>query len=148
MNSTGSSGKMSKLQRKVNFYMIFVFLLQFLLILVCGVLRIYLFYATENGLVFFQSVLQQKLRNYFLQAVLTSCSYFILLNTMIPISLLVSIQIVKFGQGMFIGYDRLISKKDANGEITWSRAFRSVINQELGMVQYIFTDKTGTLTRN
>jgi magnesium-transporting ATPase (P-type) len=110
MNSTGGTLKMSKLERKVNFYMIFIFGLQFLLILLCGLLRIYLFYSTPDGLTYFTTVLKQTPRNYALEAVLTSCSYFILLNTMIPISLLVSIEIVKFGQGMFINYDKLISR--------------------------------------
>lgn len=91
MNSTGGTSKMSKLERKVNFYMLFIFGLQFLLILLCGLLRIYLFYSTPDGLTYFTTVLKQTPRNYALEAVLTSCSYFILLNTMIPISLLVSI---------------------------------------------------------
>lgn len=42
-----------------------------------------------------------------------------------------------------------MSKRDEkDGKYTYSRAFRSSINEELGMVEYVFTDKTGTLTRN
>ena len=33
------------------------------------------------------------------------------------------------------------------GDIS-AKAFRSSINEELGMVEYVFTDKTGTLTKN
>ena len=56
-------------------------------------------------------------------------SYFILLNTMIPITLLVSIEIVKFVQGVFIGFDVFLKHNDIN-----AKAFRSSINEELGMV--------------
>lgn len=140
---------MSKLERKVNFYMIFIFILQFVLILLCGLLRVLLFYNTVNSQQFIKLVLRMQPRSSIIEGVITSCSYFILLNTMIPISLLVSIEIVKFGQGIFISYDKLISKKNKkDGKITYSRAFRSSINEELGMIQYVFTDKTGTLTRN
>jgi magnesium-transporting ATPase (P-type) len=51
-------------------------------------------------------------------AFLMFCSYFVLINTMIPISLIVSIEIVKFSQSYFIDKDRLMysafRKKYAN----------------------------------
>lgn len=126
MNSSGSGGKnkMSRLEKKVNFYMIFIFSLQFLLLLVCAILRVFLFYDTEEGQAYGLLILRQsELRNNWVEGAITSGSYFILLNTMIPISLLVSIEIVKFGQGMFIGFDEFM-RKGSN----WSRAFRSSIN--------------------
>lgn len=73
------------------------------------------------------------------------CSYFVLINTMIPISLIVSIEIVKFSQSYFIDKDRLMysnfRKKGANVK-------SASLNEELGQIEYIFTDKTGTLTMN
>lgn len=46
MNSTGGLDKMSKLERKVNFYMVFIFIFQLILIILCGVLRVTLFYKS------------------------------------------------------------------------------------------------------
>lgn len=43
--------------------------------------------------------------------------------------MLVSIEIVKFGQGIFINFDKLMTK----GDLT-PKAFRSSINEELGTI--------------
>ena len=112
MNSTRGHNKMSKLEKKVNFYMIFIFLLQLVLIILCGLLRVFLFYDTNYEISFSTLVLLKAQKSSMIEGAITSSSYFILLNTMIPISLLVSIEIVKFGQGIFISYDKLMSKQD------------------------------------
>lgn len=61
----------------------------------------------------------------------------------VPISLIVSLELVKFFQGAFIQYDVMIydEEKDLS-----AKAQSSNLNEELGMVNYIFSDKTGTLT--
>ncbi|KKZ59963.1 phospholipid-translocating ATPase [[Emmonsia] crescens] len=71
-------------------------------------------------------------------------SFIIMFNTMIPISLYVSLEIVKVGQ-MFLMND--IDMYDAESD-TPLEARTSTINEELGQVSYIFSDKTGTLTNN
>ncbi|XP_038625040.1 probable phospholipid-transporting ATPase VD [Tachyglossus aculeatus] len=69
----------------------------------------------------------------------------ILLQVLIPISLYVSIEIVKLGQIYFIQSDADLyhEKTDSNVQC---RALN--ITEDLGQIQYLFSDKTGTLTQN
>ena len=77
--------------------------------------------------------------------VLRFFTYFILLNTMIPISLIVSLELVKMAQSYFISKDEdmYVKAKDR-----YPQVMTSTINEELGQVEYVFSDKTGTLTCN
>lgn len=79
------------------------------------------------------------------EAVLTFFTIFILLNTMIPISLIISVEMVKLFQAYFINIDMDMYDR---AEDRYSRAFSSSLNEELGQIEYIFSDKTGTLTSN
>jgi phospholipid-translocating ATPase len=71
-------------------------------------------------------------------------SFIIMFNTMIPLSLYVSMEIVKVWQML------LLNDIDMYDEATNTpfEARTSTINEELGQVSYVFSDKTGTLTDN
>lgn len=64
---------------------------------------------------------------------------------MVPISLLVTLEVVKYGQAFFISNDEKLydEKKDKRCNVQ-----SSGINEELGQISAIFSDKTGTLTCN
>ncbi|XP_044312407.1 probable phospholipid-transporting ATPase IA isoform X1 [Drosophila rhopaloa] len=72
-------------------------------------------------------------------------TFFILYNNLIPISLQVTLELVRFLQAIFINYDIEMYHEQSN---TPAMARTSNLNEELGMVKYIFSDKTGTLTQN
>uniref|UniRef100_A0A8C7Z013 Phospholipid-transporting ATPase n=1 Tax=Oryzias sinensis TaxID=183150 RepID=A0A8C7Z013_9TELE len=71
--------------------------------------------------------------------------YIIVLNTMVPISLYVSVEVIRLGQSKFINWDlqMYFAEKD-----TPAKARTTTLNEQLGQIQYIFSDKTGTLTQN
>lgn len=70
-------------------------------------------------------------------------TFLILYNNVVPISLLVTIEVVKYVQAILIGEDDQMMHHGVK-----AKARTSNLNEELGQISYIFTDKTGTLTEN
>lgn len=62
---------------------------------------------------------------------------------MVPISLIVTLEMVKFIQAFFIQNDCLMYDDEKD---LYAKVQSSNLNEELGMVHYVFSDKTGTLT--
>ncbi|KAM0680583.1 hypothetical protein GINT2_001271 [Glugoides intestinalis] len=70
-------------------------------------------------------------------------SNYILYTYMIPLSLYVMLEIARFVQMLYIGRD---SSMKINGKA--SRCRNSNVIGDLGLIDYILTDKTGTITKN
>ncbi|KAG2187569.1 hypothetical protein INT44_005258 [Umbelopsis vinacea] len=71
--------------------------------------------------------------------------FVILFNTMIPISLYVTMEMIKLVQAWLISNDVDMYHEETDTPPT---AHTSTINEELGQVNFVFSDKTGTLTEN
>jgi phospholipid-transporting ATPase len=63
----------------------------------------------------------------------------------VPISLLVTLETVKLFQAYFIENDWYLVDKEHR---IFTKVNSSNLNEELGQVDFIFSDKTGTLTKN
>ena len=67
------------------------------------------------------------------------------MNTVVPISLYVSVEVIRFAQSFQINWDQQMYSEKTK---TYAKARTTTLNEELGQIQYIFSDKTGTLTQN
>ena len=72
-------------------------------------------------------------------------TWIIMFTNFVPISLLVSLDLVKLYQGFFMSWDVIMYDEEEDMAM---RAQAINLNEELGQVEYIFSDKTGTLTCN
>ncbi|KAF6779665.1 hypothetical protein AHF37_00862 [Paragonimus kellicotti] len=141
LNSTAPPLKQSTVDRQTNTYILFLFgVLLFLTVFTFAANLIWtryyevdMWYLDRNGNLDFR---------YAINMLLTA---FIMYHTFVPISLQVSLEVVRFIQALFLNWDLDMYDPDTD---TPAMARTSNLNEELGQVRYLFSDKTGTLTRN
>uniref|UniRef100_A0A8C2WPQ1 Phospholipid-transporting ATPase n=1 Tax=Cyclopterus lumpus TaxID=8103 RepID=A0A8C2WPQ1_CYCLU len=146
LNNNGPRYKRSKLERQMNVH---VFWCVVILLLMC------LFAAIGHGLWVFQYGDKRPVFDVLspegaelspvVAAVYLFLTLIIVFQVLIPISLFVSIEIVKVCQVFFIHQDQDLYDEDSDSRLQ-CRALN--ITEDLGQTQYVFSDKTGTLTEN
>uniref|UniRef100_A0A671SAN1 Phospholipid-transporting ATPase n=1 Tax=Sinocyclocheilus anshuiensis TaxID=1608454 RepID=A0A671SAN1_9TELE len=140
-NCGKSTFKRTSIDRLMNVLVLFIF---GLLALMCIIL------AVGNGIwenhagSKFNAFLPRE-ENTVFSAFLTFWSYIIILNTVVPISLYVSMEVIRLGNSYYINWDRTMYHARTD---TPAEARTTTLNEELGQIKYIFSDKTGTLTQN
>lgn len=75
--------------------------------------------------------------------VISYFSNFLLLNSMVPISLIISLETLKYLQTTWMEFDDEMSSESKPFKV-----LNTLIHEELGKIEYVFSDKTGTLTSN
>ncbi|XP_016062401.1 PREDICTED: probable phospholipid-transporting ATPase VD [Miniopterus natalensis] len=145
LNNSGPRYKRSKLERRANTDVLWCVLL---LVIMCltGALGHGIWLSRYGNIPFFNI---PEPNGHVISPVLAGFYMFwtmiILLQVLIPISLYVSIEVVKLGQIYFIQSDVDFYNEKMDSTIQ-CRALN--ITEDLGQIQYLFSDKTGTLTEN
>ncbi|XP_023620450.1 phospholipid-transporting ATPase IK, partial [Myotis lucifugus] len=75
----------------------------------------------------------------------TFWGFLILLSVMVPMAMFIITEFIYLGNSIFINWDRQMYYQPQNMP---ARARNTSLSDQLGQVAYIFSDKTGTLTRN
>uniref|UniRef100_A0A6I8PIH3 Phospholipid-transporting ATPase n=1 Tax=Ornithorhynchus anatinus TaxID=9258 RepID=A0A6I8PIH3_ORNAN len=92
-----------------------------------------------------QKTESERQRNLFLRAFTDFLAFMVLFNYIIPVSMYVTVEMQKFLGSYFLTWDEeMFDEETGEGPLVNT----SDLNEELGQVEYIFTDKTGTLTEN
>ncbi|XP_068448648.1 phospholipid-transporting ATPase IA isoform X2 [Clinocottus analis] len=139
-NSTRPPLKLSNVERITNFQILVLFGCLLAISLVCSIGQTIWKYQYGND-AWYMDLNYGGAANFGLNFL----TFIILFNNLIPISLLVTLEVIKFIQAFFINWDTDMLYEPTN---TPAMARTSNLNEELGQVKYIFTDKTGTLTCN
>jgi phospholipid-transporting ATPase len=133
--------KRTGIDRLTNYNVIAMFFVMLTLATICAVVAA-LFNSTESV----RQMWYLEIPDVdFVSVLFDVMTFVILLNNLIPISLYVTVEFVKFFQARLIDHD----PKMYHGETeTFAKARTSNLNEELGQIEYVFSDKTGTLTEN
>ncbi|KAH7907450.1 hypothetical protein BJ138DRAFT_1160138 [Hygrophoropsis aurantiaca] len=144
LNGGKTPSKRSKIEKETNYNVVVNFII---LIVMCTVA------ATINGVLDNQQQTSTKIyeqgvdptSSTILNALVTFVSCLIAFQNIVPVSLFISIEIVKTIQAYFIAQDLDMYYKPFNTACVpknWG------ISDDLGQIEYVFSDKTGTLTQN
>ena len=138
--------KYSSLERLMNFGLVAIFIIQAILCILAAILRgTYYHHNNLDDYDMHPSGFGYTKYSYGVESFLNYFTYMLLLNTLIPISLIITLEIVKMIQGCFMNAD-----EGAYSHVRkrWLMTNSVSLNEECGLVKYIFSDKTGTLTCN
>lgn len=143
LNSSKSKVKYSSNEKQMNDQIVYLFFLQ---LVFCGFCAIFYVSWMENSINDTSYLeLDKSNTNSFYNFVVVFFSWMLLFSNFVPISLLVTLELVKFIQAIYISWDldMYYEENDMPAGVQSSN-----LNEELGQVQYLFSDKTGTLTCN
>jgi magnesium-transporting ATPase (P-type) len=141
LNANNPPSKFAMTEKIINRVVLTIFTFKMLACAGCGLAN-FLFerqYAPQGASIYLPTDGSPVWRGF-----LTFLAYFALFSYFIPISLIVTLEVAKLVQAVFMMWDVQMINEEGLGMTVKN----SNLNDELARVGYIFCDKTGTLTEN
>lgn len=143
LNSGITPSKRSRIARELNWNVMYNFGILFLMCLLSGIVNGVIWSQGNNSLDYFEfgSIGGRPA----LDGFITFWASVILFQNLVPISLYISLEIIRTAQAFFIYSDTFMYYDKLDYPCTpksWN------ISDDVGQIEYIFSDKTGTLTQN
>ncbi|XP_068181058.1 phospholipid-transporting ATPase IG isoform X1 [Antennarius striatus] len=146
LNYQGKSQKRSAVEKSINAFLLVYLCILVSKALVCTTLK-YVWQSNpgQDEPWYNEKTQKEKDTNFYLKMFTDFLSFMVLFNFIIPVSMYVTVEMQKFLGSYFITWDKdFFDPEIKEGALVNT----SDLNEELGQVEYVFTDKTGTLTQN
>ncbi|TFK89441.1 phospholipid-translocating P-type ATPase [Polyporus arcularius HHB13444] len=145
LNSGATPSKRSRVERQMNPQVFINLLILAVMAIVCGIVDAVLeqrYFPMGAPWLYGDT---QSDDNIHINGLITAIFALITFQNIVPISLYISIEGVRTCQALFIYFDKEIYY-EKTGQATLARSWN--LSDDLGQIEYIFSDKTGTLTQN
>ncbi|XP_071540028.1 phospholipid-transporting ATPase IF-like isoform X2 [Panulirus ornatus] len=144
LNSKLKSTKFSSVEKSMNYLLLFFLALLVLEILGCMLLKYQLYGQDVTNKMWYLDLPTNETITA-ADVYQDGVSFLVIFSYIIPISLYVTLEMQKFLSTLFLKWDQDLVGGEKNEA---AHVNTSDLNEELGQVKYLFTDKTGTLTEN